>query len=717
MATLEKIRSKSVLLVVIIAVALLAFILGDAITNGRNLFGNNTTVAKIGDDKIDIQEYQRRQQELSQQLEQARKQNPQQYGNFDSQLLSQMAIEGLVGEKLQKGAVERLGIQSTPELLRFFLIEQPGNLSPDIQMDLQQIMTALQQSGLPVQSPADVHAIIVKPESYGLSRNQVAPFEQAWYALEAKTNDFIAEAIYAQLFTGSTKANKLDVAALKRDYVAAADLQVAKKPYGNLTDKDYKVTDADIQKAYETQKEKYAIQETTKKISFIAVNIPPSNKDIEKAGVLAATVVKELRSQGGVSKETRKNGLDMQRHDMRLSDVKDPLLKAFLQSAAIGRDSIIRQNGQGFFIAKLNNRSQSIDSLELSTVSVQGNKEVISKVLEYANSGQPMDSISSKFSKDNVTYTESQWIPLYTENGNIKNSLGVRESVIDSLSNSNGAYMVLDEQEGMAILGALKSKKAPKEIVEYESIQYELHPSETTLAEARQKLEKFVAQNNTASKFVKNAKAAGYNPQDLAITPSTPGIPQFGRQLYPDSRSLVRWIVMDGKDGEVSKIYQSKDAASPSLYVAAILDTYEDYIPWKDKDVKEELTAQVRRDKVGDKMVKQYSKNTVQEAAQAMQVEPVTVEKLQSGKRDMTVTDNKVKGRIMGSKPSNKLQVVKGDDGVYAYIITNMAEEPVQMTDDQFNQMVVQMYQVDPSAALRGKKKVTNNVYKFEMGE
>ena len=48
MATLEKIRSKSILLFTIIIVALLAFILGDFFTSGRSLFGNGTTVAKIG---------------------------------------------------------------------------------------------------------------------------------------------------------------------------------------------------------------------------------------------------------------------------------------------------------------------------------------------------------------------------------------------------------------------------------------------------------------------------------------------------------------------------------------------------------------------------------------------------------------------------------------------------------------------------------------------
>ena len=52
MATLEKIRSKSVFLIVVIGVALLAFIVGDALTNSRNIFGDQTTVAKVDQDRL-----------------------------------------------------------------------------------------------------------------------------------------------------------------------------------------------------------------------------------------------------------------------------------------------------------------------------------------------------------------------------------------------------------------------------------------------------------------------------------------------------------------------------------------------------------------------------------------------------------------------------------------------------------------------------------------
>ena len=51
MATLEKIRSKSVLLLVVIGVALLAFIIGDFLNSSRTIFGPDSSVATVNGEK------------------------------------------------------------------------------------------------------------------------------------------------------------------------------------------------------------------------------------------------------------------------------------------------------------------------------------------------------------------------------------------------------------------------------------------------------------------------------------------------------------------------------------------------------------------------------------------------------------------------------------------------------------------------------------------
>src|ERR1035437_1049133 len=58
MATLEKIRSKGVLLVLVVGLALLAFIVGDFLKEGSNYFNKSReTVAKIEGEDINIKDY------------------------------------------------------------------------------------------------------------------------------------------------------------------------------------------------------------------------------------------------------------------------------------------------------------------------------------------------------------------------------------------------------------------------------------------------------------------------------------------------------------------------------------------------------------------------------------------------------------------------------------------------------------------------------------
>lgn len=59
MATLEKIRSKSVLLVSIIGVALVLFII-TLVDNPFAMFQDTTSIAKVGNHKISVEEFNRR---------------------------------------------------------------------------------------------------------------------------------------------------------------------------------------------------------------------------------------------------------------------------------------------------------------------------------------------------------------------------------------------------------------------------------------------------------------------------------------------------------------------------------------------------------------------------------------------------------------------------------------------------------------------------------
>lgn len=302
MATLEKIRSKSVFLIVVIGLALLAFIVGDALTNSRNIFGDQTTVAKVGSTKIDYTEYQRKREELNNQYEEARRRNPQQFANFDTQQLGEMALEQLIQQTVIDNAAKKAGVKSSANLLRYYMLENLGN--PKVQ----ELMQSLQQSGLAAQTPAQAYDIIFNPKRNGLTEAQVEPMQRAWLAAEKETDQQIAEQIYQRLLAGTVKANDLDMKALYDDYVNTKSVDYAFLPFGNLNEKEYPVTDAELKAKYDEIKGRFAVDEETKEIGFISVTVTPSDKDIAAAKALADQTVAFMNKNAGPAEQGAEEG-------------------------------------------------------------------------------------------------------------------------------------------------------------------------------------------------------------------------------------------------------------------------------------------------------------------------------------------------------------------------------------------------------------------------
>lgn len=709
MATLEKIRKRSVLLIVVIAVALLAFIVGDALTNSRNLFGDHTSVAKIGKEKIDINEYQNKREELNNQLEMQRRQNPQM--DFDTQRLHMLAIQQLVGEKLIDEALSNLGIQASGDQLRYYMIENPIN------QNLQTLLQQMNQSGINVQSPAQAYEVIFNPKNNGLTDAQVAPFRNYWIALEKETAQLIRRQTYARLLQGSIRANDLDRKALYNDFVAQAEVEVAYKPYGTLSEKEYPVSDTELKAEYDKVKKRYEIEEETKAISFIAVSVNPSDADQKAAKALANTTIAALRdSAGTLPKEAKQAGVALVRKESRASDLPAGEMKEFLLSAANGEVKMVSENMRGFRAVKMGKRSSVIDSIQVNIVSVAG-KDLPAKVLAKLNGGLSVDSITKTFPADSVVLQRGQWVPLMTKDGRTNQ---LSDAQVDSLVNAGNRFISLMSSADGALYAQLLKQNAPVEVVEYEEISYDLKPGTKTMDDARAKLEKFVSANNTAKLFNANAGKSGYAINRLDLTQSSDAVPMSeGAQVYyPDSRQVVRWVMIDGDAGDVSKIYESNDAQHPQLYVAAVNAVYDDYLPVTHRKVKEELTGKVRRAKAGDAWVKKYSASgkDVASVAKAMGVAPNTVEKLRFG-RSAEVPDASVSGMIHGSKKGT-FKVVKGDQGVYVFRVNNLVKDGSTKYDAKtYDQQYLQFVSPDMLNMLKGSRKFKSNAYKFEAGD
>ena len=711
MATLEKIRSKSVFLIVVIGVALLAFIVGDALTNSRNIFGDHTTVAKVGNVKVDYLEYQRKREDLNNQLEEARRNNPQQYSNFDTQILPEMAVEQLMQEALVLNAADKADIRCTGNLLRFYMLDNPNN--PEVVKVMRQLIS----NNISVQTPQQAYEVIFNPKRNGLTDAQVEPYQRAWLAAEKETERLVKLQTYQRLLTGLVHANDLDKKALYNDYVATSNVNVAFKPYGELNEKEYPVSDKEIADRYNKDKNEFMVEEPTREISFISVQILPSAADQKASKDLAAKTVASLSNGGQLSKDIKKDGVNVTRYALREKDI-DPTLRGIVTTASADSAKIVSNDIQGFKVVRVVSRTSAVDSIQVNLVSV-ASEGLGKRVLADLNSGKVVaDSLMSKFSADSVATQLEQWIPLYTADGETN---ALPKETLDSLRNAGGKYISIRQGAGQGMLIAqLAKQNAAVSVVEYDLAEYVLAPSTETRNRERSKFEKFLGANNTAEKFTANAAKEGYTVQQFVLTPSTPAVPRFQgmNQYYPESRQVVRWVMIDGEKGEVSHIYNSNDAVRPSMYAAVIEDAYDDYAPVTNKAVREELTARIRADKAGDKMLKEYSgkTQTVESAAQAMKVEMKNYPKMRFA-LGSGIGDARLVGRISGAKADKKVNITKGSDGVYVYQVVAHENEKFPYNADIYDRQYAQFVNIDMVKMLQGTKRVNNNVYKFEAGE
>lgn len=707
MATLEKIRSKSVLLIIIIGVALLAFIIGDAITNSRNLFGDQSTVAKIGGRKIDYTDYIRKREELNSQLEAMRRQNPAQYSNYDVQALSQQAIEALINESLIDEAAAKAGLRSSSSQLKYYVIDNPVNPA------IRDIMSALANSGHGVSTPAQAYDIIFNPQNYGLTQSDMDPLQRQWIKMEKETAQMVVRNSYQNLLMGTVKANDLDKKALYNDYISTKNVALAYVPYGQLDPEKYVADDALIRNEYEKVKGRYGVDELTKDVAFIAVSVNPSPADRQAASKLAAETASAMRTPGGIGKELRKDGILVSHKELLEKDLPRGAVKDFVTSAPADSVKIVTQSPKGFTIVKMGKHSNVTDSIKLNVVQVAG--EMLAETVKTRlNGGLQVDSLSTVFSVDSVAGQSNQWIALYNNQGWTG---ALDHSQVDSLMNSNGKYISLLSTPNLVVLGQMVEKSSPKSLYEYDEVNYDLKPSLKTLNDEQAKLDEFLASNPTAKDFVENASKEGYRIQNLSLTSSSPAVPNMGNSFYPDSRQVVRWVMIDGKPGQVSHVYESNDALSPMLYAVAVVGEYDDYVPLTNNDVNSFVSNRVRSSLAGDEMIAQYQPKaqTMASASQAMNVESRNDSTFRFG-RNPRVRDAAVIGKIAGSQPGNVV-LVKGDNGVYAYQILSSGSEDFEYNDQQYARQYNQLVSPNFTEMLKGGHKVKNNIYKFEAGD
>lgn len=663
MAVLEKIRQRKKILAIVIGAALIAFIIEVGIEAlGRQ--ASNSTAAKVGSEKIDIMAFQQRVEKES-----AADQNNPQAGQIDAAMRQQQVLNQMINETLLKQEYEKVGIEvSDFELTELMVGKNPAPAA----------MQFAQQVG--AESPAQVQEILTNPSKFGAQPEQLVELRNEWTKLQADLVEQLQMYKLQMLVNGALQANDLDRAQMAEDEATTSYITFVKKDFAGMDDAKFPVNDNEIKAEWEKNKPLYRLEEENRNIHYIALNIAPSQADIQAANKVADEAWAALQKGTGTDSVRILGKVQIDTVMQTLDKFTNKRVKDFVAGANVGstmRDTVMNNH---YAMYKLTGKIVSLDSVNYSMVIVPGAKSTQDSALAMLQGGKTPEEVAKNIK--GAQMAEDRWERIFS----------VPDSIKAKFANAGEGYFVMNSSDQGATLLKVNEKKAAKTFYTLATISYDAYASEKTHNDMRDKLQNFLNKNKTAKAFAENAAKAGFQAMPATITPSTAQLGQnpYTGQGIKDTRKAIKWAFENKKD-QVSPIFSENN---DYLVVVCIDEIYDgDYMPWNAPELKEQLTTKVRNSKKADALMAQYKgkANDLAGYAKVMgsQVDSAQVVFAQNFVPKLENEPGLI-GRIAGTAKGKLVGPVKGNNGVYVFQVYDVKKDERKPSKEELNNRFAQ---------------------------
>lgn len=656
MSALEQIRKRPAITIGIIGFALILFLFTGINGCDRLIGRNRENIAKVDGEKIKYTELDQATQRLSENYKQQYGQNP------DESWVRQQALEQLIEQKLLEKEFSRLGIAVTDAEISDIIFGPAPNayFSPEMQAQNREMY------------------------QFAQSNDPNAPYAQA--RLDQYAENLRQELPMQKYITllGAITANKLDAQSVYNDK-ASSTVYIASQNVMSVPDDQVKVSDDEIKARYEKDKARYRIDRETTDANYIYIPARPSDADFMAAQQEIEEIIPALASKPGL--EAIANN-----YNFTSSTVKGS--RATLASQRVGQalDSIVSRGaylisgGENYTIGKLLDTSSASEKAKVefyTTTSV--NNDSIVKLL---NAGTPVESI-----------TEIAAIP----NNPVDFDLISNPLASVFVDAATGSFISAIDPQGMPFIARVVEKTAPETIYEIAVINRPVEASSETFNNLLDDLTAYVTANTTADAFKANALKSNY---DVLSTPvyesslSVLNLPSTGR--------AAKWAT-NAKKGAVSEVYY--DDSRTYLLALAVADRFDNYRPYTNENVNNELRSRILNEKKADKILADIKGkgNDVDSYAKAMNVTPVNRDINHSNTSDAALA-----AAVAHAKKGQFVGPIKTLDGVVVFKVEDVRptgrDFDAQRDGDVAKSRLSRLVQGSLANILRSGKSITYSV-------
>ncbi len=599
MAVLGKIRDNAAMLVIVIAVALGAFIIGDALRSGTTWFAASKRVAlEIDGEKIPIEAYSAKLQSKEEQM----KGRGQQLSDEQRMMLNNQVAQEYVADYAMNKLAEKVGVSVSPEEVYAFITGTNVPVSPVAQQFFSQF-------GIDTQNTEAVNNFIDQMKQYSSlsseEQAQLRPIHNQWIELQKNVKNNRLQTKMATLLSRSYKLTNLD-----EELTASASRQVAlvRSSASLVSDSTSRATEEEIKKYYDEHKDFFRTQTPSAEVNLISIQVAPSADDYQSyANEVDALYENLLTTTGRAS-------VDLLRNYSNKFTNKAFLTVAELDQMGIGADEVefIKTKAVGD-VYKSNLINDRYNVLKLTAKKTAPASIGMRIVMLDSMMSTKSDSLMNALAKgaDFVKLAKEHNLdPTLAENGGfvkIPNRMGAMDSTftefqlaqmgLDTLYKANiGSVIALDRGQNKMLVKAVE----PKASVEKYQILYATIPvefSDKTYNDKYTALNTILGANTSFDKKMEEARKAGFNvAENVSISTEKPQISGI-----PSSRPIISWA-MEAEDGAVvEKLYR---CGTENLAIAQVTKHYpKGFAPLA--LVRDQIKARVEADKHAEKMVKE----------------------------------------------------------------------------------------------------------------
>ena len=682
MAVLGKIRSKGVILICVIGLALFAFIAEeffrscDSVSNERR-----AQVGEVLGDKVNVQDFQKLVDEYTNVIRMTQGRD-----NLTDEELNQVkdvVWNTFVQNELVNHEAEKLGLKVTDQELQNVL--NVGTNPMLLQTPFVNRQTGRFDANLLKQFLAEYK------QAQGTNTQMADQYRNLydfWTFVEKTLRQQLLAQKYQALFYGCLLSNPVSAKMAFDDENQESSIQLASFPYSSINDNKVNVTESDLKTKYEELKSRFRQYEETRSIKYVDYQVVPSQADRKALDKTVNEYMKALRDTADPSGIIRKSGSLIAYLGIPQTKAAFPSdIAARLDSIAVGATTtpVENKSDNTLNVIKLISKTELPDSVQMRVIQVGGaTADEASKradsIYTALKAGADFEAIAKKYGQtgEKTWITSAQYQNAPSMDNDTRNyiqsinTLGVNEIKNIKLMQANLILQVTDRRAMTSKYVAAVIKKP----IEF---------SKETYSNAYNNFSRFVSENQTLDAMQKNASKYGFTVRERADVRNS----EHYIAGVSDTREAMKWL-FGAKENEVSPLYECGENDHLLVLVLTKINK-EGFRSLEDESVKSYIRNEVIRDKKAEMLM-----------AQVKGVNSVSAAKGKGAKVDIVnqvtfaapvfvqstgMSEPALSGAVAATaKGKFCTQPVKGYGGVYMFQVTDKKARPVKYDEKEYEQ-------------------------------